>query len=209
MISFRLTSKPQLLALFGAILLSNVASAAPIQWTAASGGNDNWYDYVSTSIFTGVSFPAARNAALASSHLGMTGYLATVTSAAEEDFIEGSFPFVVGFGFTGSAWLGASDVAVPGEWRWVDGPEAGQLITYSDWRSNEPRAEGDYLALYINRQPNGTLDWFTLTGTDRTFGYVIEYGDGIPDQLQAIPEPSSLALFAAGATLVGVLRRRR
>jgi len=100
-----------------------------VQWTTESGGNGHWYRYRSTiSIFESFSFATAQAAAEARSHNGFDGYLATVTSQAEQDFINGSFSYLIGFGGSSSAWLGASDTAVEGEWRWRGGPEAGQLV---------------------------------------------------------------------------------
>ena len=46
---------------------------------------------------------------------GLQGYLATITSAEENAFIQSKT--------NGVGWIGASDHAVEGEWRWVTGPE--------------------------------------------------------------------------------------
>lgn len=48
-------------------------------------------------------------------YYGLKGYLATITSAAENDFIK--------LKTKGVGWIGATDVAQEGEWRWVTGPE--------------------------------------------------------------------------------------
>eukprot|EP00756_Hemistasia_phaeocysticola_P014937 Hpha_TRINITY_DN15373_c2_g2::TRINITY_DN15373_c2_g2_i1::g.87622::m.87622 len=47
--------------------------------------------------------------------LGLYGYLITVTSAEEEDVAHSKL--------RGQGWMGASDAAKEGEWRWVTGPE--------------------------------------------------------------------------------------
>lgn len=47
--------------------------------------------------------------------LGMNGYLATITTASENQFILDRV--------SGTAWLGASDDLAEGTWRWVTGPE--------------------------------------------------------------------------------------
>ena len=49
------------------------------------------------------------------------GYLATVTSAAENQFIIDKFGSF-------SGWIGASDAAQEGTWKWVTGPEAGTIF---------------------------------------------------------------------------------
>lgn len=201
-------------------LATATPQAAPVQWTAAAGGNDHWYEYVSTvSIFAPIGFSAARSAALASTHLGLQGYLATVTSAQEQAFIESSFPFLLGFGASGNAWLGASDASVEGEWRWLDGPEAGQLAVYTDWLLGQPVSapgfeDHDYLALNINASVAAAptrFGWISLTSTDGSFGYVVEYGRSPtgPDPVDPnpVPEPS-VALLAATALLLASRRRR-
>mgnify|MGYP000311223899 CR=1 FL=1 len=77
-------------ALVAAVMVSSVF-ATPVQWTAAAGGNDHWYDVVANLGVTGgpadIGWNAARSNALGSTFMGMNGYLATVTSAAENAFI--------------------------------------------------------------------------------------------------------------------------
>ncbi len=48
-------------------------------------------------------------------YYGLRGYLATITSMFENSFIQSKT--------TGLGWIGASDAAKEGEWRWVTGPE--------------------------------------------------------------------------------------
>jgi hypothetical protein len=182
-----------------------------VQWTVASGGNGHWYEYVpSISIFTNFSFEFARNAALASTHAGLPGYLATITSPQEQAFINGAFSFLFGFGGTSSAWLGASDAAVEGEWRWLDGPEAGQLLGYTNWLPTQPVngpgfEDYDLLALSINASsPPTTFGWVSWQPSNRALGYIVEYGGTAP-----IPEPTTGAMLAAGLAALGWMARRR
>jgi hypothetical protein len=99
------------------LLGPSVVGAAPIQWTMALGGNNHWYEFVATP----KTWDAARFDAKSRTHMSRPGYLATVTSKEEYAFVAG----LLGNGF---AYLGGSDASVEGEWRWIDGPEAGQLF---------------------------------------------------------------------------------
>ena len=226
----RLARSPRWLAgLLGAAALQLAAPslhAAPVQWTVAAGGNGHWYEYVSTgSIFVGIGFEAARAAALGSSHLGLQGYLATITSAAEQTFIQSAFPFLLGFGATGNAWLGGSDAVVEGQWRWLDGPEAGQPFAYTNWLLGQPvNAPGfedhDLLALNINAVVANApvvYGWTSLTPANGAFGYVVEYGltpNGPDDTTEPtdpnpVSEPSGALMAATALLLAGLQRRRR
>ena len=58
---------------------------------------------------------AAKAESEATTYYGLKGYLATITSKIENDFIH--------IKTQGVGYIGASDAAVEGEWRWVTGPE--------------------------------------------------------------------------------------
>lgn len=152
--------------------------------------------------------------------MGLQGYLATITSAAEQTFIQSSFPFMVGFGATGNAWLGGSDAAVEGEWRWLDGPEGGQLFTCTNWLPGHPvNAPGfedfDLLALHLNVQGSpAVFGWTSQTPQSGAFGYVVEYGltpndPGGPVDPNPVPEPSGALMAATALLLAGQQRCRR
>lgn len=78
-------------------------------------GTGHYYEFVPASAIT---WSNAQAAATARTVNGLHGYLATVTSAGENAFAAGRLQ--------SAGWIGASDAAVEGEWRWVAGPEAGQ-----------------------------------------------------------------------------------
>lgn len=99
---------------------------------------------------------------------GLTGYFATVTSAEENAFIKDK----VG---TASAWLGGSDAAVEGTWKWVGGPEAGDILTYSNWNGGEPNNSGGTEDA-IQILSGSTGKWNDLPANGTTLGYVVEYG---------------------------------
>lgn len=205
-----------LLGALAVVLTVPAAQAVPIQWTVAAGGNDHWYEYISTgSIFAPIGFDAARAAALGSAHLGQQGYLATINSGQEQAFVESSFAFLLGFGNTGTAWLGGSDAAVEGEWRWLDGPEAGQAMGYTNWLVGQPVSapgfeDHDLLALSVNANLVGQpaqFGWSSLPLTGGAFGYIVEYGSlGSPSP---VPEPSTMLMAATALLILSLQARRR
>jgi hypothetical protein len=124
----------------------------------------------------------ARTNASNQTAYGATGYLATITSQAENDFVAARLQ--------GDGWIGGSDEAVEGEWRWVTGPEAGTLFwtgasggspapgQYANWSMNEPNdwlngSPGeDCIQFYIS-----TTKWNDLHCTNNNLaGYVVEFG---------------------------------
>lgn len=187
-------------------------SASPMQWTVETGGNGNYYEYISApSIFQGLSFDTARSAAESSSFNGLNGYLVTITSAQENDFIRGAFPFLYGFGATSSIWLGATDLQADQQFQWIAGPESGQLLSYNDFGPGQPVGAGqpNFVAMVINAATVGappTSSWVAYTTGDGTLGYVVEYGAGNSAN-SAVPEPSTWVLVGF-AFLVGLARKR-
>jgi Lectin C-type domain len=188
---------------FAALLTwSSPAWGVPITWQMGVGGNGHSYDVVSGSL----SFDEAVAAANAAG-----GYLVTVTSQAENDFL------VATFGSTpGLFWMGASDAATEDEWRWVTGPEAGTQFwqggvggsatppfNFARWGSTEPNdsANEDYglIALAGAFLPAGEWADANAAGSAGADGYLIEFA--------AVPEPAVALLVAAAAgALIGIRR---
>lgn len=77
----------------------------------------HYYEFIPA---LGITWTAARDAAALRTFYGLQGYLATLTLAEEADLL--------GNQSSGAGWIGASDSAVEGEWRWVTGREAGTLF---------------------------------------------------------------------------------
>ncbi|MGH1505842.1 MAG: DUF4214 domain-containing protein [Acidimicrobiales bacterium] len=137
----------------------------------------NLYEYVNNG--ANITWTQARAAALARTFGPFSGHLANLTSAAEND--------VALVELTGNTWIGASDEAVEGEWRWMDGPEAGTLFwqgagagsavngAYSNWDSGEPNNAGgeDYAHMFATGSNAG--EWNDYPDSLSVFGYLVEY----------------------------------
>ena len=105
-----------------------------VLWNNGEGGNGHAYIVVSSSM----TWHAAEAAAQTYKFGGQTGYLATITSAQENAFIYDNLPIA-----NRTGWLGATDEAVEGTWRWQTGPEAGELLPYTNWSAGEPNNQSD------------------------------------------------------------------
>lgn len=140
------------------------------------GGNGHLYEYVSDTLTWG----GAKTAAEGRTKYGATGYLATITSQAENDFVSARL--------ANAGWMGASDSASEGTWKWVTGPEAGTQFCsgnnpcnsfngrYTNWNNGEPNDSsgnedcGQFLS-------GGSGKWNDLPCSGTTLpGYVVEYG---------------------------------
>lgn len=185
----------------GLMLLSPVAFGVPVQWETGVGGNGHYYEVVQP--VGGLTWPDAKADAESRSHLGMPGYLATITSAEESAFVISNLinnlpsnPFM-------TMWLGgfqdeqANEPA--GDWQWV----TGESWVYSNWQSVAPnnalhgQIDEDYLEIIgpgHGSQPAGS--WNDLPYT-HTIDYIVEY----------VPEPAAIGLLSMGG--LALARRRR
>ncbi|MEY3886185.1 MAG: hypothetical protein RL650_277 [Pseudomonadota bacterium] len=152
----------------------------------------HYYEFVAAN----TSWSAALQGSASKTYKGMAGYMVTITSSQEQQFITN---YLNSFGYAQPAyfWAGGSDKDAEGSWTWASGPEAGKLMNlgYTNWF---PGGVG------YDAQPNGTwvqairdedglmLDstwnyqWADLPTGDIGFqfgelvqGYVVEYG-GMP-----------------------------
>lgn len=146
------------------VLGSNGENAVfdPTGWTSTGGAasyNGHSYKFISGNM----SWTDARAAALA-----MGGYLATITSAGENAFIDNN---VAQNRF---AWIGANDAAMEGQWHWADGPDGGQSVYagFTGWWGQEPN--GGTAENYAYIDPNAA--WTDVSLSDQTVqGYVVEF----------------------------------
>ncbi|NBR62218.1 MAG: hypothetical protein EBT86_11410, partial [Actinobacteria bacterium] len=127
-------------------------------------GSNHFYYYLPGSY----SWQSAHDSAVALTFRGMQGHLANVTSSEENNFIAS---------FAGRGWLGAKrDPAQT--FRWVDGPEAGNSLTYSSWCPGEPNNWGGGEP-YV--ETSGC--WNDNGGHGEQFGAIVEF-EPEPDPIQ-------------------------
>ena len=116
------------------------------------------------------------------------GYLATITSAAEESFVVNHV--INGFGAT---WLGGEtttdrpdgSTVNQSTWFWITGPEANTQFTYTNWHTGEPSggfgATTEWLQINADGTWNDAPDVGQL-GDGAGAGYLEEWG-GTPQQI--------------------------
>ncbi len=169
-----------------AISAGSAASALPVQFA----GNGHWYEVVETQETHFGAFLGA---------MSLGGYLVTITDAAEQAFIESTF------GNAARYWTGGNDMAVEGDFEWIDGPEAGTPFTYTNWRNGAPQsnyAGQDHVFL-----EDGTGEWVDVNGNNgnHVYAYLVEYTSYIPP----VPVPAGLPLAAGALGLLAFAKRRK
>ncbi len=93
----------------------------------------HFYEFVDNG--ASITWHNARDQAASRSLFGLGGYLVTVTSAAEQGFVEEKL--------NGYGWFGASDDGHDKQWFWETGPEAGTwFFTQGGYNPNGPNSSG-------------------------------------------------------------------
>jgi hypothetical protein len=161
--------------------------------------NNRYYQYIPAANIT---FTNALAQAQTQTLRGATGYLVTITTEAENDFIKDKVN-------AQNVWIGASDAAAEGVWLWVSGPETGTQFWqggtaaqggfatapyfYASWATNQPDNAGSR-ENYGSTNFRGTIGaWndLPLNGANIVQGYLVEYSEpvggwtGVSQQLVA------------------------
>jgi hypothetical protein len=164
------------------------------------GPSGHYYEYVQRS--QGYTWSQSKAEAQTRSLYGLQGYLATITSQVENDFIASKL--------ASDGWVGGSDdfnqinsavgytlyanqSAAEGNWYWITGPDAGTLIStgntpntvvapngFMNWAAGEPNnyGGGEY---YIQLYSSNAGKWNDLPASSSLSGYVVEYGGSTND----------------------------
>jgi len=132
----------------------------------------------------GINWTDAREAAEALSSGSCQGYLASITSAEENEFILSNFPAVVpliGNGYWIGAFQDPGTTPANAGWTWV----SGEPFVYADWADDAPDDGGvhnDEDAVRFFGVSNGgfssVVKWNDFNQTETAPGYVVEY-DGV------------------------------
>ncbi|MBN2457426.1 MAG: PEP-CTERM sorting domain-containing protein [Sedimentisphaerales bacterium] len=176
------------------ICLSGMCKTTMVEWSIDDGGNGHFYEAVLAT--DGIDWESANVAEIEAG-----GYLATLTSAAENafafDLVKDDINFWHGvpnshnpsFIYWEGPWLGG--VREPdGTWGWV----TGEPFIYTNWAPGEPTdvPAADRLA-FFGYGSIANPEWNDDKHGESSYkGYIVEY----------IPEPTTFLLLGLGAVMV-------
>jgi len=158
----------------GNVQLSVAATVNPVGYFY-NGVNGHFYRPIST----GATYTNARTLSAQQTFKGQQGYLVTITSSSEDQFIFNNVP-------QANIWFALTDEVAEGQWRIDAGPEAGTLIKtangqlngniqgqYNNWAGGEPNNSGN--EDYAVTKWGGGSQWNDLPN-NFSCAYVVEFG---------------------------------
>ena len=158
----------------GNVQLSVAATVNPVGYFY-NGVNGHFYRPISA----GATYTNARTLSSQQTFKGQQGYLVTITSASEDQFIFNNVP-------QANIWFALTDEVAEGQWRIDAGPEAGTLIKtgngqlngniqgqYNNWAGGEPNNSGN--EDYAVTKWGGGSQWNDLPN-NFSCAYVVEFG---------------------------------
>ena len=167
-----------LLTMF-ALLVTTGVQADPVHY------NGHYYDRIDTTL----TWLVARDQAASMTYAGTPGHLVTILTEEEHNFVNS-----VRNG--GDCWIGAEDIDVEGEWRWVTGEIfwtgglGGSVVDgmFEAWNNNEPNNSGneDFAHMFTS----GPNAWNDLRATHSRSCYLVEF----PVEIKPVPTLGQLGL---------------
>jgi hypothetical protein len=198
---------PVLLILAVGCLLPQSGLTKLVQWSSADGGNDHWYEVVY--VPAGIQWDEAKTDA--ENAYNKTGYLATATLAAENNFIFSlvsdskywvywHHPTLPIYGLMGP-WLGgyqtAEGIEPASGWKWVSGEPWGFTAWFTGGPDDLFGGTQDYLHFYNAGGLTPKAEWNDARKTSNLLGYISEFN------VYPAPLPDTGLLLGTG--LVGLV----
>ena len=145
------------------LLLATQVYADPVQWLEEAGGNGHYYEYISE---PGVSFGHALGQAMDMWWEGWQGYMVTITSQEENDFISSTLSY------PDSVWIGALT------WPWHWSTHGTEAWDFTNWCEGEPddAYPGNFSVVGM-LMASGC--WIDIGWDNYSHGYIVEFGEWI------------------------------
>jgi len=188
-----------------------MATAAPVEWRVADGGNGQVYEAIL--VPGGTTWQDAREAALLRG-----GDLVSIESAAELDFVFGLidspeywYPTMGGQNI--GPWIGAFRTAADESFKWV----SAEPFAFTNWSGGSPSTASGFREgiFYATTAPGRAKLWLDVDELIGTNGYIVEFapqgGGGMNCGVMGCAPSSPMGLVATPLVLLawGWTMRRR